>query len=134
MRSANQVALSSFGPAPSTRATGVRGASRGGGAPRDLPGVSPGHTLPESLEGAEAMDDVLSPDSSVLAAEQLYRQGGAAAQRATVGARRGPVRRRYEAAAPGPCGVRPHVLCDRSEENTSKLQSLMRIRYAVFCL
>src|SRR3546814_8251317 len=26
------------------------------------------------------------------------------------------------------------MLCDRSEEHTSKLQSLMRISYAVFCL
>src|SRR3546814_11477499 len=27
-----------------------------------------------------------------------------------------------------------HQLCDRSEEHTSELQSLMRIMYAVFCL
>src|SRR3546814_10044195 len=28
----------------------------------------------------------------------------------------------------------PAVACDRSEEHTSELQSLMRISYAVFCL
>src|SRR3546814_3818099 len=27
-----------------------------------------------------------------------------------------------------------HILCHRSEEHTSELQSLMRISYAVFCL
>src|SRR3546814_2242755 len=31
------------------------------------------------------------------------------------------------------CGIRPY-LCDRSEEHTSELQSLMRISYAVFRL
>src|SRR3546814_7058355 len=31
-------------------------------------------------------------------------------------------------------GVRVLVLCGRSEEHTSELQSLMRISYAVFCL
>src|SRR3546814_5316042 len=29
---------------------------------------------------------------------------------------------------------RPLILCNRSEEHTSELQSLMRISYAVFCL
>src|SRR3546814_9268422 len=30
--------------------------------------------------------------------------------------------------------LQPSALCDRSEEHTSELQSLMRISYAVFCL
>src|SRR3546814_6617399 len=33
-----------------------------------------------------------------------------------------------------PPGGRVTVDCDRSEEHTSELQSLMRISYAVFCL
>src|SRR3546814_4280207 len=34
----------------------------------------------------------------------------------------------------GQCGLSLVVLCERSEEHTSELQSLMRISYAVFCL
>src|SRR3546814_4275214 len=46
--------------------------------------------------------------------------------------------------ATNPCGSEPardgdgtvntDIACDRSEEHTSELQSLMRISYAVFCL
>src|SRR3546814_5494752 len=32
------------------------------------------------------------------------------------------------------CRIQAQFLCNRSEEHTSELQSLMRISYAVFCL
>src|SRR3546814_9775038 len=34
----------------------------------------------------------------------------------------------------GESGIATHADCQRSEEHTSELQSLMRISYAVFCL
>src|SRR3546814_7679564 len=41
---------------------------------------------------------------------------------------------RHRALAEGPAASIMGVLCRRSEEHTSELQSLMRISYAVFCL
>src|SRR3546814_17453292 len=38
------------------------------------------------------------------------------------------------AALHGPAAAASRRCCDRSEERTSELQSLMRISYAVFCL
>src|SRR3546814_7544184 len=50
---------------------------------------------------------------------------------ATAPIERAPVHRNTQAqAAPGP----NESPCGRSEENTSELQSLLRISYAVFCL
>src|SRR3546814_15046814 len=48
--------------------------------------------------------------------------------------RRGRDVLRQGPARPGRRGARLTAACDRSEEHTSELQSLMRISYAVFCL